>query len=1213
MEHLGVVVVLLLAGVAAQDDILWESLDPSLPYEYFFSQNYTLHLTHDAEDLIYHMERDWYGAREWCLRNGGGDLVDIRSEMEADAIKAKLASYRTQYLFPFWSGMNDLDRDEVWTWQNGTKVDTWISTDVSDWLYFGIEEMLKTRLCANLHFQPEKRFRFHTNRKNGRKISRGTTEVLIRNCGTRYPFVCKRPNGTSTSTNITKSDWRDFIPTYFRNDQGHYCPEGSIVSGDKCIFIYEDSPKDWDKATQFCRTKHGTLADLVSFHSEEELLSVREKLKNLKFGYWTGLMKEWSPLRKPLFLWSDGSSVINFTWTDKWLEDDKPQRSWNDIEKEFRIPLEKDRDCAFITGPSSTAFQVTECDIRRSFICQIDRRDLGLTTTSRATTPTSSTLTKEQPTTLKTTTEETTTVKTTTQRPTTVETTTQEPTTVRTTMKETTTVKTTTEQPTTNKTITQQSTTVKTTTEQPTTNKTTTQQPTTVKTTTQEPTTVKTTQSTTEELSTAGRLEEVTTESGETVSLSVLGSSSAEPQFTTQPTSALTTVSTTEKTTSATTPTTTKSSTTVSSTFTTTTTTKRSTSTRTTKTTTETSTEAKRTTAARTTPGKPSPCAPGFVFRLKACYKVMQTPETFDNAVSTCKNQFSNASLLSVESADENTAARGLALEHNISDEMWLALKIPKAKDSDPFIFARDRTFFWQDGRPVFYAFFEFHEIPDPMSFHEDFVCVSQEPSKIWPSWLFGDCDRKLAFVCKYSLEPSPAQSEIDALKLDPNLSCPVLFVGFADDCYSSFSAEDDLVTGKGISSSFKSAVERCSEKAQLYHSRGRGLLAVPNTEFKLKFFHHVAARQLFPFATNDSFWVGIYRSRNGEVLSMDGSSVSNLPITAQDADSGDCVVLLIDQNTARLQWENCNAAHGYFCSIPKIALSAELMSIDLSATNTAPSVRCPAGGDWKLFENHCYLFFANQFISWIDAKHLCESQPTGDADRKVTLASIHSLSENTFISMYMRLHSKLPVTNGYWIGMFRSPRGEWIWIDGSPVDFSNWFVGMGSDDPVTCASVPDSAVTWVPEDCDTPMTGVVCKIVADTHADADVTTDAAAPLDVTTEAQGAEETSETAVNETEQFSGIGPKAHRNTPQENIPESDKDTSNPPLSTNVVVILLLLTLLLFLVFTIIFLLVKRQRLKRFAAQQRSVADRVFGRQDSQRRNILPSVTLSDMNE
>ena len=50
--------VLVIYQTNAYDEIVWETIDPTLPYEYFFSQNYTLHKTHTLHDLIYHMELD---------------------------------------------------------------------------------------------------------------------------------------------------------------------------------------------------------------------------------------------------------------------------------------------------------------------------------------------------------------------------------------------------------------------------------------------------------------------------------------------------------------------------------------------------------------------------------------------------------------------------------------------------------------------------------------------------------------------------------------------------------------------------------------------------------------------------------------------------------------------------------------------------------------------------------------------------------------------------------------------------------------------------------------------------------------------------------------------------------------------------------------------------------------------------------------------------
>ena len=630
--------VLVIYHANAYDEIVWETIDPTLPYEYFFSKNFTLHKTHTLHDLIYHMELDWYGAREWCKRNGGGDLLDIRSNKEAKKIKAKLALYYTDKLFLFWTGINDLNRDKIWTWENGEEISwKWISREISDMLYVGIEDSLLMRLCSNVHFSPDFVDIFH----NGRGNADGTIEILPRNCGTRYPFVCKREKGTKAPSNFTQTDWRSYIPTHFRNDSGT-CPTDSIAIGDKCIFAVQTPRKDWDMATKYCRKMYGVLADLVSFHTESDVLSVLAELKPSRQGYWTGFMKEWSPLRKPLYLWADGSRVINFTWTDEWLRDENPKRSWLQVYGSFRIPAEKDRDCAYIQGSSSTEFQVTKCNVKRSFICQIDRRDLEMETTSNSGAPTTTRRTTG---------------------PTTPEMQTTEQSTFESTME-----------------ATRKSTAVK-------------------ETSIKDLTTERMVTTAEDEHSSDVTLPETTTLPSHSYSTEVSSASRTDSVLTSstnQTTNSLrirqtTSSQTTTLATTSITRTTTKSTTPLTTLTTTATTMKLTITSPTTV-----------ITAVSTSTMEP-PCREGFTSIAAACYKVVDDRGTFDEAELVCRHRC-GAHLASVSSASENAAVE-LLIRSGYHNSVWLGLKFG-ADSQHQYGTPEDKIYFWTDGTPMFYSRF---------------------------------------------------------------------------------------------------------------------------------------------------------------------------------------------------------------------------------------------------------------------------------------------------------------------------------------------------------------------------------------------------------------------------------------------------------------------------------------------------------------------------
>ena len=87
----------------------WRSLSRDLPYEYIFSKDYN-------------EKRDWYDARRWCKENGGGDLLTIKSQLEARKITTELKKFKSD-LHAQWTGLQDLNNDGIWTWFDGTEFD----------------------------------------------------------------------------------------------------------------------------------------------------------------------------------------------------------------------------------------------------------------------------------------------------------------------------------------------------------------------------------------------------------------------------------------------------------------------------------------------------------------------------------------------------------------------------------------------------------------------------------------------------------------------------------------------------------------------------------------------------------------------------------------------------------------------------------------------------------------------------------------------------------------------------------------------------------------------------------------------------------------------------------------------------------------------------------------------------------------------------------
>ncbi|XP_068432139.1 snaclec coagulation factor IX-binding protein subunit A-like [Clinocottus analis] len=111
------------------------------------------------------------------------------------------------------------------------------------------------------------------------------------------------------------------------------------------------------------------------------------------------------------------------------------------------------------------------------------------------------------------------------------------------------------------------------------------------------------------------------------------------------------------------------------------------------------------------------------------------------------------------------------------------------------------------------------------------------------------------------------------------------------------------------------------------------------------------------------------------------------------------------------------------------LALGAVAPSGEVNSTEGLGQVDCPYS--WTSFENHCYKYVNNP-MTWIDAQRHCESQ-------KANLVSISNPLEHDFVNMLINdIGNPQTVT---WIGL-NFLTGEWLWSDGSAVNYVNWNQG---------------------------------------------------------------------------------------------------------------------------------------------------------------------------
>ena len=312
----------------------WRSLSRDLPYEYIFSKDYN-------------EKRDWYDARRWCKENGGGDLLTIKSQLEARKITTELKKFKSD-LHAQWTGLQDLNNDGIWTWFDGTEFDLNITKETG--IVFHAIPVGSPRLCAS----------FQTWSWILLPGSLNAQSMLQANyCPYALSFICKRNNTTSVPQNPSvSSDWKDYLPSDYSRHLSTACPAGFIDLPTKYVRVEHNSTTvlTWQQASSFCRERYGNQSYLLSFHDDDEVMDLSVHLPPERTEYWTGF---WTyRTRKPC--WSDNTQVNNISWSTS--DQDEQQRRFL-------------RKCGYLVHESqSTRLFAVDCTLKKNFICQINKK-----------------------------------------------------------------------------------------------------------------------------------------------------------------------------------------------------------------------------------------------------------------------------------------------------------------------------------------------------------------------------------------------------------------------------------------------------------------------------------------------------------------------------------------------------------------------------------------------------------------------------------------------------------------------------------------------------------------------------------------------------------------------------------------------------------------------------------------------------------------------
>ncbi|XP_075827182.1 low affinity immunoglobulin epsilon Fc receptor isoform X1 [Microtus pennsylvanicus] len=155
--------------------------------------------------------------------------------------------------------------------------------------------------------------------------------------------------------------------------------------------------------------------------------------------------------------------------------------------------------------------------------------------------------------------------------------------------------------------------------------------------------------------------------------------------------------------------------------------------------------------------------------------------------------------------------------------------------------------------------------------------------------------------------------------------------------------------------------------------------------------------------------------------------------------------------------------------SLEKLQEEVAKLKIEMLLSKGVACSTCPK--NWLHFQQKCY-YFGNDSKRWIQARFTC-------SDLKGRLVSIHSQEEQDFLMKHTNKKDS-------WIGLRDlNVEGEFIWMDGSPVGYSNWSpgepnnAGQGED----CVMMRGSG-QWNDAFCHSFLEGWVCEQLATCHED---------------------------------------------------------------------------------------------------------------------------------
>ncbi|XP_017266596.1 macrophage mannose receptor 1-like [Kryptolebias marmoratus] len=375
------------------------------------------------------------------------------------------------------------------------------------------------------------------------------------------------------------------------------------------------------------------------------------------------------------------------------------------------------------------------------------------------------------------------------------------------------------------------------------------------------------------------------------------------------------------------------------------------------------------------------------------CYKMISDRKcTWEDARTQCISM--SASLVSIPTRQVQAFLTMKMLDvQNI--DLWIGLNSLKQDG-----------FYWTDGKMRQYTNWGYSKNQRrPGSFYqrwneEDCVVVTSNSAFGIGKWVIKSCNDTNGFICHKNINPG--------LKTPPDLIDPNIYKQLGND---SIKAVTQNLT-------WEDARKRCeSDKANLASLRNEWTIAYV---------------ELLVATLKAPVWIGLNKNKTGGYFRYIDGWHMNSASWGEYEPSRDkpCVYIDVDG-----KWKTA------FCNQTMKSICMQSSEVPPTDSTLYPG-RCPEDTNveyqdsytWMPFRGYCYLFVTDE-IEWADAASSCVRHGG-------ILASIEDPPEQQFIKSNVEVFQDSH--SSFWIGLFKTHKGTWLWLDKTVLDYTNW----GPDEP---------------------------------------------------------------------------------------------------------------------------------------------------------------------